>query len=174
MSVSPPVRAYIAIGSNLGDRQATIRSALLLLDKSEGVRVMAVSTLFENAAVGGPADSPGFLNAAAELQTTRGARELLHRLLEIERQLGRLRREKWAPRTIDLDLLLYGDRILSSDELIVPHPLLQERLFVLKPLAEIAPDVVHPVLQMTIAGLLDNVMLGHEAGRPKDKAPRGG
>src|SRR4051812_964626 len=101
-----PVTAYIALGANLGDRAQTIRSALAALAQTEGVEVLRVSTLLENPAVGGPSNSPDFLNAAAEIRTTLDAHALLDRLLTIERSLGRDRREKWSPRTIDLDLLL--------------------------------------------------------------------
>ncbi len=141
----------------MGDRSANIAAALEQLNLGEGTRVIALSSLMENDAVGGPADSPGFLNGAAKLETTLGSHALLHRLLQVERNLGRVRRTKWEPRPIDLDLLLYGQQIISSQELVVPHPLMHERLFVLKPLAEIAVDVVHPMLQMTIGGLLANL-----------------
>jgi 2-amino-4-hydroxy-6-hydroxymethyldihydropteridine diphosphokinase len=151
------VVAYIALGSNLGDREKNIALAIVRLVQSEGIRVLRVSSFLENAAVGGPEDSPPFLNAAAMLETKLSAHALMHRLLEIEKQLGRQRREKWEPRVIDLDLLLYEDRILSSDDLVVPHPLMHDRRFVLQPLAEIAPEVVHPTLLMSIAGLLGSL-----------------
>jgi len=151
------VTAYIALGSNLGDREKNIAGAIARLRKTPGVQVARVSSLLENPSVGGPDDAPSFLNAAAEIHTTLAAHALLHRLLEIEKELGRNRSDKWEPRLIDLDLLLHGDHILSSQELIVPHPLMHERRFVLQPLAEIAPDVVHPTLQMSIAGLLENL-----------------
>jgi 2-amino-4-hydroxy-6-hydroxymethyldihydropteridine diphosphokinase len=156
---SAPITAYIAIGSNLGDRAANIHAAIEHLNQTPGntTHVNALSTLLENPAVGGPADSPPFLNAAAKVETTLGSHALLHRLLEVERQLGRTRRQKWEPRIIDMDLILYGDQVISSQELIVPHPLMHERRFVLQPLAEIAPDVIHPMLQMTMAGLLANL-----------------
>jgi 2-amino-4-hydroxy-6-hydroxymethyldihydropteridine diphosphokinase len=151
------VTAYVALGANLGNREANIRASLAKLIQSDGIWLSRVSSLFENEAVGGPADSPAFLNAAVELRTTLGSHALLHRLLEIEKELGRTRRVKWEPRLIDMDLLLYGDQIISSQELVVPHPLMHERRFVLEPLTEIAPTAVHPVLQMTMGGLLENV-----------------
>jgi 2-amino-4-hydroxy-6-hydroxymethyldihydropteridine diphosphokinase len=157
MRHNPEITAYIALGANLGDREKNIRAALSQLNKIEGVSIGQVSTLLENPAVGGPPNSPQFLNAAAELKTTLGSHALLHHLLEIEKKLGRIRRDRWEPRPIDMDLLLYGDHIISSQELVVPHPLMHERRFVLQPLAEIAPEAVHPVLQMTIAGLLENL-----------------
>lgn len=160
MAGHPHIAAYIALGSNLGSREQQLRDAVSRLDATPGIRVIQVSRFIETAAVGGPEDAPAFLNAAARLDTTLAAHPLLHELLRIERDMGRVRREKWEPRLIDLDLLLYGDRVLSSQELVVPHPLMHERLFVLEPLAEIAPEVVHPVLNMTIRGLLDHARRG--------------
>jgi 2-amino-4-hydroxy-6-hydroxymethyldihydropteridine diphosphokinase len=154
-SERPAVVAYVALGANLGDRAGNIRAALDLLGRTPGVEVTRISSLIENPAVGMGSDAPPFLNGAAELRTTLGSHALLHRLLEIEKELGRSRRQRWEPRPIDLDLLLYGDRVISSDELVIPHPLLHERRFVLEPLAEIAPEVVHPTLQMTMKGLLE-------------------
>ena len=152
-----PVTAYIALGANLGDREANIRQALDRLNQTPEVKVTRVSSLYDNPAVGGGPDAPRFLNAAAELQTTLGSHALLKVLLQIEKELGRSRRQKWEPRVLDLDLLLYADQIISSQELVVPHPLMHERRFVLQPLSEIAPDAVHPALQMSIRGLLDNL-----------------
>ncbi|MEA2736440.1 MAG: hypothetical protein QOE14_2891 [Humisphaera sp.] len=145
--------AYIALGANLGDRRGNIDAALDRLRATPGVRVTKVSSLLENPAIGGPADSPPFLNAAAEIETTLAPRALLDALLDIERQLGRERREKWGPRTIDLDLLLYGEQILDEPHLKIPHPLLHERRFVLDPLKELAPRAFHPVLKKRIADL---------------------
>ncbi|MGA2582988.1 MAG: 2-amino-4-hydroxy-6-hydroxymethyldihydropteridine diphosphokinase [Tepidisphaeraceae bacterium] len=157
MRAQPLLTAYVALGANLGDREKNIRAAVTELAATEGIDVVRVSSILENPSVGGPAGSPPFLNAAVKIGTSLGSHALLHRLLEIETQLGRTRREKWEPRLIDLDLLLFGDQIISSQELVVPHPLMHERRFALQPLAEIAPDAVHPVLQMTIAGLLEGL-----------------
>ena len=148
-----PVTAYIAFGANLGDRRANIERAAELLRVTPGVRVTKLSSFLENPAVGGPADSPPFLNAVAEIQTSLPPRELLWRLLAIEHQLGRQRRQKWEARIIDLDVLLYGDAIVDEADLRIPHPLMHERKFVLDPLKEIAPHVVHPVLRKRVADL---------------------
>jgi 2-amino-4-hydroxy-6-hydroxymethyldihydropteridine diphosphokinase len=156
----PTVAAYVALGSNLGDRAENLRQALRRLRATPGTTVGAVSSFLDNPAVGGPAGSPPFLNAAASLRTTLPPDLLLRRLLEIERDMGRQRRLKWEPRVIDLDLLLYGDQVVDAPELKVPHPLLHQRDFVLKPLAEIAPGAVHPLLGLPVAGLLRRLSSG--------------
>ena len=152
-----PVTAYIALGANLGDRAASLHRALELLKQSPGIEVILQSSFIENPAVGGPANSPAFLNGAAEIRTTLSARALLDRLLDVEKQLGRVRSQKWSPRTIDLDLLLYGSQIINEPGLTVPHPLMHQRRFVLEPLSEIAPNVVHPVFNRTITDLLKSL-----------------
>jgi len=157
MRTTPPVTAYLALGANLGNRKRNIQNAIAALSTTDGITIQQISSLLENPAIGGPPESPPFLNAAAEIKTTLGSHALLHRILEIEQSLGRTRRQKWEPRQIDIDLLLYGEEIISSQELVIPHPLMHERRFVLQPLAEIAPEAVHPTLQMTIAGLLQNL-----------------
>jgi len=154
--------AYIALGSNLGDREAHIKHALAMLIETPKIQVRCISSFMENPAVGGPEDSHDFLNAAAELHTSLSPRDLMKRLLDIEKSMGRERRLKWEPRVIDLDLLLYGISIVSTDDMIVPHPLMHERKFVLQPLAEIAPNAIHPTLQVTVAGLLDGLRQGRQ------------
>ena len=151
--------AYIALGSNLGDRTANLTAAVNALRNTPHVKVIRESTLLENPAIGGPGDSPPFLNAVAEIHTALPPIQLLHRLFEIEKELGRVRRAKWEPRVIDLDLILYGDQIIQTAELIVPHPLMHERRFVLDPLSQLCPDLIHPILQTSILGLLKNLPL---------------
>jgi 2-amino-4-hydroxy-6-hydroxymethyldihydropteridine diphosphokinase len=134
-------RAYVGLGSNLGDREETLRKAIELLGREPGVALRAVSTFRETDPVGVTAQ-PRFLNAVVELETAVPPRELLDRLLAIERELGRerTRERRWGPRVIDLDLLLYGDEVIDEQGLRLPHPRLAERRFVLEPLAELDPD----------------------------------
>jgi 2-amino-4-hydroxy-6-hydroxymethyldihydropteridine diphosphokinase len=136
-------RAFVGLGANLGDREGTIRRALELLAAREGIEIVAVSALRETEPVG-YVDQPSFLNGAAEVETTLRPRELLDALLDVERGLGRERGERWGPRTIDLDLLLYGDERIAEPGLTVPHPRLHERRFALEPLVELDPDLDVP------------------------------
>jgi 2-amino-4-hydroxy-6-hydroxymethyldihydropteridine diphosphokinase len=138
-------RAFVGLGSNLGDREATILRALGRLQEEPGLVVVRVSSLRETDPVG-YADQPRFLNGVVELETDLPARDLLSRLLAIERELGRTRGEgpPLGPRTIDLDLLLYGDEVIAQAGLQIPHPRMHERRFVLEPLAEVAAEVVIP------------------------------
>ncbi|MDP9303375.1 MAG: 2-amino-4-hydroxy-6-hydroxymethyldihydropteridine diphosphokinase [Actinomycetota bacterium] len=150
-------RAFVGLGSNLGDPEELIASALELLAGEEGIEVLAVSILRETDPVGFE-DQPRFLNGAAELATELAPRELLERLLAIERRLGRIRGEgpRFGPRTIDLDLLLYGGETVQEPGLTLPHPRLHERRFVLEPLAELDPALEVPgrgPVQALLAGL---------------------
>ena len=145
--------AYIALGSNLGDRRALLHQGLALLGSLPGVDLLRTSSIYETAAVGGPTGQGCYLNAVAEVQTEIEPAPLLQQLLDIEAQLGRVRAERDGPRTLDLDLLYYGDQITDQPDLILPHPRLHQRLFVLEPLAEIAPGLVHPRLGKTMAEL---------------------
>ena len=139
------VRAYVGLGSNLGEREATMRRALEALGSSEEIEVVAISSFRETDPVG-VLDQPRFVNAAAALETSLQPRELLERLLEVERALGRDRsgERRWGPRTLDLDLLLYGDETIDEPGLEVPHPRLAERAFVLEPLLELDPELQLP------------------------------
>lgn len=139
-----PSSAFIGLGSNLGDREASLRRALAALAAEPDVELVAVSAFRETDPVG-YADQPRFLNAAAEIETTLSPRELLERLLAIERSLGRTRAgPRFGPRTIDLDLLVHGDEVVDEPGLAVPHARLCERRFALEPLAELAPGLVVP------------------------------
>jgi 2-amino-4-hydroxy-6-hydroxymethyldihydropteridine diphosphokinase len=153
-----PVISFIALGSNLGDRQEYLNHALAFLRVTAGIIVRKVSSYHETEPVGGPPGQPRYLNAAAELETDLSPEDLLLHLLDIESKLGRVRGERFGPRTIDLDLLLYGEGVYDVHtaelDLTVPHPRMHERGFVLEPLAEIAPLAVHPVLGSTIRDLL--------------------
>ncbi len=149
-------RIFIALGSNLGDRAGNITAALAELSR-RGVALRRRSSLYETLPVGGPPGQANYFNAVAELAPDDPAPEpaaLLNTLLDVERALGRRRTLPNAPRLIDLDLLLYGARILASPTLILPHPRLHQRGFVLAPLAEIAPDLIVPIFHRPIRDLL--------------------
>ncbi|WP_110462520.1 2-amino-4-hydroxy-6-hydroxymethyldihydropteridine diphosphokinase [Ruminiclostridium sufflavum] len=141
--------AYIGIGSNMGDRESNLRNAIALLNYEDKAMVTAVSSFINTAPVG-YAEQPDFLNAVVEIATALSPQKLLWLCSEIENKLKRKRTIRWGPRTIDLDILLYNDLILNEDNLIIPHPRMSEREFVLKPLKEIAPGAFHPVLKKTI------------------------
>ena len=137
------VRAYIGLGANLADREGTIEQAVGLLGAEPGIEVVSVSSLRETEPWGRVAQ-PAFVNGAVAVETTLEPRALLGVLLDVERRLGRVRNERWGPRTIDLDLLLYGDGVLDEPGLTVPHPRLHERAFALEPLQELDPELAVP------------------------------
>lgn len=145
----------IALGSNLGDCKNTLESALATLNQTSGITVQSRSSWYLTQAIGPP--QPDILNGCALLKTTLTPPQLLQTLLKIESQFGRVRQERWGARTLDLDLLLFDDVILHTEDLHIPHPRMVERAFVLVPLAEIAPDWVEPVSKQTIVQLVKAV-----------------
>ncbi len=137
------VRVFFSLGANLGDRQATISEALARLEESGHVQVVRRSSVYETAPVG-KTDQPWFVNLVAEIETDLPPEALLDLAQRIEADLGRTRDIRWGPRTIDIDVVLYGDQVIRTRRLIVPHPEMTRRRFVLEPLVEIAPDLVMP------------------------------
>ena len=152
---------YIALGSNLGDKENNLKEALRRLAK-KGITVRRVSGFIATKPYG-VTDQPDFLNAVAEIETEKSPPELLQVLLQTEKEMGRRRTRRWGERNIDLDLLLYDDQIIDLPELKVPHPDMQNRDFVLRPLAQIAPGTLHPVLGKTIRQLLEELKPGDSA-----------
>ncbi|TBH20746.1 2-amino-4-hydroxy-6-hydroxymethyldihydropteridine diphosphokinase [Thermus thermamylovorans] len=144
--------AYVALGANLGNRSGYLLQALSFLSRLPQTRLVRLSPVYETEPVGPP--QPPYLNLVAEVETGLSPQDLLQALLRIERALGRKRRERWGPRTIDLDLLLYGDLVLREEGLEVPHPRLHERAFILVPLCDLVPEGRHPLLGQTFAELL--------------------
>lgn len=143
---------YIAFGSNIGDRGAAIEEALNLIEQNE-MKIVKKSKIYETEPYG-YVDQPSFLNGAVEVETNLSCRDVLERLLSIENQIGRVREFKWGPRIIDLDIIFYNNKIYDEEDLKVPHPDMQNRDFVLRPLNDLCPDYVHPVLGKTIRELL--------------------
>ena len=141
----------IALGSNLGDSLTILENAVKVLAQTPGISLISRSSWYQTKPIGPP--QPDYLNGCVTADVTLSPEVLLENLLTIEQQFGRVRREKWGPRTLDLDLILYGDLILDTPKLQLPHPRMRERAFVLVPLAEIAPDWVEPVSKLTMIKL---------------------
>ncbi len=153
-------RVFIALGSNLGDRRGNIEKALEMLRCDGMVEVVSTSSLYETEPVGGPAQDK-FLDGAAEIMTSLTPHALLKHLKEIEVRVGRTPSAvRWGPREIDLDILLYGDSVINDSELTIPHPLLHLRMFMIEPLAQIAPDAMHPVIGKTAAAIRNELSEG--------------
>jgi len=148
------VIAYLALGSNVGDREEYVEQAIFLLEKNPNIQVIRRSTNYETQAEGAGSQPP-FINAAIEIKTKLDPYKLLELIHEIEAALGREREMEWGPRTIDIDILTFGNEIISDEKLQIPHPLMHERLFVLKPLKDIAPNLMHPILEKTVESLFD-------------------
>jgi len=148
--------AYLGLGSNLGDRKAFVDAAIDEIDTIPGTSVTAVSSVIETEPVG-VTGQPRFLNAAVRIETEQAPEALLRKLKELEEHLGRKPTYRWGPRVIDIDILLYDDVVLETEELVIPHPLMMERRFVLAPLAELAPDLRHPVTRKTVSELLSRL-----------------
>jgi deoxyguanosine kinase len=161
--------AYIGLGSNLGDREAHIDKAVKMLTETVGIKFVRVSDIIETTPLG-QADQPMYLNAVAELGTSLSAKDLHKKLMEIETALGRKREGKWSPRTIDLDLLLFGDKIIDSLDLTVPHPQMHVRSFVLDGLCQLDSSLVHPAMKewlKDLAGRLNGCDFILDADRPQ-------
>ncbi|HEU23866.1 MAG: 2-amino-4-hydroxy-6-hydroxymethyldihydropteridine diphosphokinase [Mesoaciditoga sp.] len=146
---------YVAFGSNLGDRKENILRAIEEMKKKQ-MEFLRISTMYETEPYG-LKDQPKFINCAALIRTSYAPMELMDMLLDIEKALGRVRNVKWGPRTIDIDILFYDHRIINFVDLIIPHPDLQNREFVLRPLAEIAPDYIHPKLKKSVFEMLNEI-----------------
>ena len=147
---------YIGFGSNIGDRLAHIQNAICTLSKMERITLQRISSIYTTDPVGYEAQAQ-FLNGVVAIQTSLSPLSLLHTLKDIETAIGRKHRIRWGPREIDLDILIYGDLCVQTEKLVIPHPEMHLRGFVLVPLAEIAPDLVHPVFQETIQTLLNRL-----------------
>jgi len=164
-----PVVAYVGLGANLGEPPRQLKEALALLAAVEEVEVLKVSAFYLNPPLG-PPGQPWYVNAVAKVRTRLAPEELWRVLRQVERALGRDRGERWGPRLIDLDLLLYNGEILTGPELVVPHPEMHCRAFVVVPLAEIAPQAWHPVLQKNAAQLVRELDAGARAAlKPLDE-----
>jgi 2-amino-4-hydroxy-6-hydroxymethyldihydropteridine diphosphokinase len=157
------VKTFVGLGSNLGEREVMIRLALDALGRLPETTLVRASSLYDTEPVG-EVDQPNFLNAVAQLDTELTARQLLWNLLLIEKRLGRVRTQRWGPRLIDLDLLLYGQQVIEEADLRVPHPEITRRSFVLVPLVELDPLLVHPVTGQALVS-----HLSHLGARPPVK-----
>lgn len=146
---------YLGLGGNLGNRLAFLRGGRDALSAHPDIELTRISGVYETEALGGPPDSPKFLNAVLQIETSLSPQDLLDLCMSIENDFGRTRPAAWAPRTIDIDILLYEDQVIADENLQIPHPRLQERIFVLAPLAEIAPEFRHPLLRKTCREMLD-------------------
>jgi len=144
---------YLGLGSNIGDRKSYLDGAISALKKETDITLARISSFYDTAPVGN-VNQGRFLNAVIEIETRLKPEKLLDIIMDIENELGRVRTERWGPRTIDIDILTFGDLVYETERLSIPHPLMHERMFVLKPLAELAPAFRHPVFGATAAEML--------------------
>lgn len=152
-----PITAFLALGSNLGDRLANLQGARSLLHRPPECCILAASAVYETEPVGGPEGQPPYLNAVLKVQTSMTAPCLLAAAMEVERHFGRNRKERWGARSLDVDILLYGEGVFREPDLTIPHLRLHERAFVLVPLMELAPDLTHPLLGLSVREMLDRL-----------------
>ena len=163
--------AYLGLGANLGDRLANLQRAVELLAEVSGLRVARSSRVYETEPVGGP-EQPEYLNAVVEVETDLAPRDLLEACLSVETRMGRVRAEPWGPRTIDVDVLTYGDETIDEPDLVIPHPRMHERGFVLVPLAELTADPSLPgELRLASLRLGPSVVLGVRPFAPPLRVP---
>ncbi|MDB9346107.1 2-amino-4-hydroxy-6-hydroxymethyldihydropteridine diphosphokinase [Nodularia spumigena CS-586/05] len=155
LTTTKQTMSAIGLGSNLGDSLTILQAAIKNLDQISGITVKSQSSWYRTAPVGPP--QPDYLNGCAILAVELSPQELLETLLGVEQEFGRVRLEHWGPRTLDLDLLLFDDLVLDTPKLKIPHPLMNQRAFVLLPLAEIAPNWIEPVSQLTISELAQSI-----------------
>ncbi|HZX47743.1 MAG TPA: 2-amino-4-hydroxy-6-hydroxymethyldihydropteridine diphosphokinase [Nitrospirota bacterium] len=161
MAANVLINAFIGIGTNLGDRKNHIAEAIQLLENNTDIKIIRSSALYVTEPIG-YVGQDWFLNCVIEVMTNLPPHELLARCLEIEDKMGRTRTMQWGPRVIDLDILLYNNAVIEDDDLIIPHPNMDKRRFVLAPLVEIAPDVIHPKLNKTVTDLLKHLNDKHK------------
>lgn len=154
-TILPQFESAIALGSNLGDSEKTLNQAIITLNDIEGIEIINHSQWYQTKPLGPP--QPDYLNGCAIIKTTLNPHELLKTLLDIEQKFGRERKERWGARTLDLDIIFYGDLILNTPELEIPHPRMRERIFVLEPLAEIVPHWCDPVTGLTVSQLWQKI-----------------
>lgn len=148
--------AFLGLGSNLGNRMAFLRGGRDALIRRPGIVLINAACVYETEAIGGPPENPRFFNTVLQIETSLPPQQLLETCLDVENEFGRTRPVRWAPRTLDIDILFYDDQVLCEEALTIPHPRLHERTFVLAPLRDIAPELKHPLLDQTVRELAAN------------------
>ena len=152
------ITAYLSLGSNLGDREQLLETAIKEINQLPYVNLLSTSQVYETEPESGSEEEPLYLNQCCAVETALPPEELFYLVLEIEKKLGRVNKGDRQPRTIDIDIVLYGNEVVLNDDLTIPHPLMHERMFIMMPLADIAPDVVHPIIGKSISELHEELM----------------